>query len=306
MSVVYYGTISCSAHTQKGNPCTNLAYWSVQDSSNKSLRYLCGVHAKNSTRKKLPKDPEAGKKKRAELQRHQKEVESTARANQEEGKMGQVRVSPLRMFRSAPLIPGYLNVFPNNRHQNRQDGLGCAQLSPMRLGPVEHPQPGLPRSENLENFHQGNKCFPSELDSEGEPSQVFYSNQKEMYQSKVPQRHKKEAKYHRGKNKNIPAYAVWRDPDRKVVKLTYIQSRQLYCHYYQKLATQTQDYLKLKKKLQEGYNLNIVGYDGYPVTKSLEEHYLDPSRPFGHELVLYSLLVGEHPWVKHTNLQLEE
>ena len=47
-----------------------------------------------------------------------------------------------------------------------------------------------------------------------------------------------------------------------------------------------------------GFNLRIVGYDGYNVTMPLEEHYKDISRPFGHELVLYSMLKDEFVWRK--------
>lgn len=58
--------------------------------------------------------------------------------------------------------------------------------------------------------------------------------------------------------------------------------------------------------LNEGFNLNIVGYDAYQPTKTLEEHYLDDSKPFGHELVLYTLLsTTEYPWVKYTTLDFD-
>ncbi len=49
------------------------------------------------------------------------------------------------------------------------------------------------------------------------------------------------------------------------------------------------------------YNSQICGYDGYHVNKSIEEHYRDVSCPFGHELVLYSLLTTDkYPWTKYT------
>lgn len=39
----------------------------------------------------------------------------------------------------------------------------------------------------------------------------------------------------------------------------------------------------------------ICGFDGYPVAESLYHHYLDTSMPFGHELVLYTMLVEADP-----------
>lgn len=64
-----------------------------------------------------------------------------------------------------------------------------------------------------------------------------------------------------------------------------------------------QQFKKLKKYIDNGLNIQILGYDGYPVEKSLYEHYLDESKPFGHELVLYSMLTVEtpsdYPWNKY-------
>jgi len=57
--------------------------------------------------------------------------------------------------------------------------------------------------------------------------------------------------------------------------------------------------------LSEGVNLQIVGYDGYEVTRSLIDHYKDPSVPFGHELVLFTLLTEpnsqQYPWIVYKN-----
>ena len=48
----------------------------------------------------------------------------------------------------------------------------------------------------------------------------------------------------------------------------------------------------------------ICGYDAYqPDPAKLYEHYCDPSRPFGHELVLYTLLSvkdrEDYPWRRY-------
>jgi hypothetical protein len=62
------------------------------------------------------------------------------------------------------------------------------------------------------------------------------------------------------------------------------------------------EFLALNQMLNDGTNLQIVGYDGYRegVEQSLWDHFNDTSRPFGHELVLYTLLTvpnpDEYPW----------
>ena len=96
-------------------------------------------------------------------------------------------------------------------------------------------------------------------------------------------------------NKNIPLYSIHLDKNGAERRYTYVQSRYFYCHQYEKLAPKTDDFKKLKQMLNEGINLQIVGYDAYPITKSLQEHYEDPDKPFGHEIVLYTLLVVKDP-----------
>ena len=76
--------------------------------------------------------------------------------------------------------------------------------------------------------------------------------------------------------------------------------RYFYCHFYERLVTKEEDYVKLKELINNGYNLNIVGYDGYNVNKDLWIHYNDTKKPFGHELVLYTMLIEpdkeKYPW----------
>ncbi len=192
---------------------------------------------------------------------------------------------------------GYLKVFPNFRHQTRKDGFGCAQLSPMNLGPVHHGQPGLSPALNIENFHQGSKCFQQEVGPDGNPSTLFYENQQRFFEDPEPYRHKYKGKE---KNKNIPLYFVWIDQNGQEHHLTYVESRQFYCTFYELLATAREDFLTLKEYLKRGYNLQICGYDGRPVeTNDFEREYLDASKPFGHELVLAALLTvspATYPW----------
>ena len=77
-----------------------------------------------------------------------------------------------------------------------------------------------------------------------------------------------------------------------------------------------EDFIELQNKLERGYNLCIYGFDGrIPRAEHLTvlipsndqelidlmyKDYLDVSSPFGHEFVLYSMLVIEdsynYPW----------
>lgn len=284
--------------------CQRIAYYTLKN------EVRCGYHASKNERKVLPRNPHAKEIRIKQLKAHHTEVMTLAKENQSLGKKGSVRCTKLRMMQTPALIPGYLNVFPNNKHQNRQDGFGCASLSPMRLGPVDHGQPGLAKALNLENFHQGNKVFLEETEEaepkvwgskEPEPKQEFFKRQKAMYLDPNPHRHK----FPKMKgNKNIPLYSVWVKKDGNLQKCTYIESRQFYCTFYERLAVQTDDFKTLVNFIEKGVNLNIIGYDAPKngVT-DIEKHYLNETEPFGHELVLYTLLTAqpkEYPWRKYT------
>lgn len=116
---------------------------------------------------------------------------------------------------------------------------------------------------------------------------------------------------------------VWVDKQGQEVHLPYIESRQIYCTLYERLAEQEIALDQLRDIRLQGMNLNIVGYDGFDfrVKKGTDERkqeeisvaaklmacYLDPKQPFGHELCLVCLLVlkpEEYPWRIHKTLDI--
>jgi hypothetical protein len=295
----YYGEATCVATKANGLACVNKAYYIQSDV------LCCGVHSDKNKRQPLPENPDKDLNRARLLKTRQLIVEQTAQKNRQEGKMGAVVVSKLRMMKDPDHIDGYLKVFPNFKHQHRNDGFGCTSLSPKAIGPIDHGQPNLPIALNLENLHQSNKCFPSEIGENGNPTLEFYETQKKMYNDSIPHRHKEQALSKNnlsGGNKNIPVYSVWILPDGKEIHLGYFESREIYCTFYEMYTKNNTDLLKLKQMLRDGYNLQIIGYDAYPVDKSLDICYKDTSKPFGHELVLYTLLTQDppnYPWKHH-------
>lgn len=193
----------------------------------------------------------------------------------------------------AGLKHAYLNVFPNYRHANRLDGYGCSTLSPMKLGPVVHGMPGLPNALNLENFWQQSKRFASETDDQ------FRANRIKGFNDEVPHRHKIQGVK--------PLYWSWIDKDGEEHKLNYLESRQIYCTWYARLVSTMPEFYHLKDLLANGTSLRIVGYDAWPIEDDVDSAYQDISKPFGHERVLYTMLVTqevEWPWVKNKTLDL--
>lgn len=296
---IFWGQHQCQAvyksGKKRGEHCQNKAYYRDQG----QLR--CGTHSSKATRELLPKDPQAGQKHEEELQQRLDEVEIAQNQNFQEGLQGEVICQKLRMMKAPQYTHGFLLVFPNFKHQTRKDGFGCMSLSPKALGPIDHGMPGIPVALNLENFHQGAKVFPQEL--ENIPKALELRNQ--IYQDPVPHRHKF------GKRlPNSPAFSLYLDADGGEHRYNYLECRYFYCHWYERLAKETEDYKTLVRWLNQGKNLEIVGYDGYSLDTLYDQLrdsvevmwycYNDTSRPFGHEMALVALLIlpdpEDYPW----------
>jgi len=311
----YFAEHGCSAiNKSKKIRCSNKAYFSYTNAANTTI-LLCGQHSKSiKNRVKLPENPNKSTLVDAANELRNAEIEIAKNVNFEANRRGTVICTKMKMMKGIEYKLGFMSVFPNYKHQGRKDGFGCASLSPKSMGPIVHNQPGLPVALNLENFHQGNKVYPDELKEDGNPNDDFYIIQKMMYENKEPHRHKINKDGVEIRKPNAPAYSIFR---RKTISeaieevhLSYFESRQLYCNYYERFALVDVNFLKLKRLLADGYNLQIQGYDAYDVplpllvtevskAATLKKCYEDISRPFGHELALLSLLVleeAEYPW----------
>lgn len=238
--------------------------------------------------------------------KHTTHIEDIAENNKNNNILGKVLVSKLKMMQKPELIKGYINVYPNYKHQNRTDGFGCSMLSPKSLGPIEHNMSNLPTAKNLENYHQFAKFWEFELDflenGEFEIKSEYLQKRIDAYLDPTPYRHKynKKELLKYGKNINVPKFSIYYDKDCNIKTYNYLECRYFYCKFYQELASKETDFKYLQDKIKNGYNLNIVGYDGYNPTNNLMEMYSDTSKPFGHEMVLYTMLVeddtNKYPW----------
>lgn len=296
MQTNYFGEHTCYK-------CDKTAYYLFNNN------ICCGWHSTKSERKNLKKNPKA-KEYKIKLQKlRQDKINIEQELNKKNNIKGKVIISKLRMMRNPDFVDGVLNIYPNFKHQNRTDGFGCASLSPKSLGPVEHTMKNLPVCLNLENYHQGAKIWSFELAEPGEPSeellelnkitlkQEFKEKRINMYKDKFPYRHKydkKSLKKYGGKSKT-PLYSLYYDKFGNIKTYQYIQCRYFYCYYYELLTRNNKDLQKLKRMIQDGTNINIVGYDGYMPDKDIYYHYCDEGRPFGHELCLYVLLIIDDP-----------
>lgn len=336
MEPVWYGVSMCSAVYQsgakKGQSCGNKAYYSVTEAS--GIRYYCGVHSKKDNRTELPKNPNRSEEKASQYQDDLALVLQFSQVNLGSGRRGNVLVSGMKMRREVVGYPGYYKIFPNYKHGGRKDGYGCPALSPMSLGPVHHTIPWLPPARNIENYYQFAKVYGLEIDpNTNAQSSIFLEYRRNGYMDTTPHRHKFEKEYLNKfpEESRKTLYSIYTDRQGNPRIYTYIQSRYFYCKIYELLSSNTQELPYLKQLLASGTNLQIIGYDGHPIFKSTQHpnttpcsdennvdlnyhsqeeiknvvygYYLDPSMPFGHELVLYTLLsldnTIDYPWNRY-------
>jgi hypothetical protein len=202
---------------------------------------------------------------------------------------GAVGLQRMGMMKSVAQLPYWVCVFPNYRHANRKDGIGMATLSPMRLGPVVHGQPGFSNALNLEQFHQFSKRYTNESEEE------FRLAKERGFLDPVPHRRKQHGK---------PLYWSWVSASGVEHKLDYVTCRQFYCHFYELLVREQDEWTRLYNLVHVSkVNTQICGYDAFPIEPTKEaiyDAYKDESRPFGHERVLFTMLVladpFEYPW----------
>lgn len=327
----YHGESTCTSKKASGTRCEKKAYY--VSPSNKAV---CGWHREGS-KKQLPKDPNAKKKAAEKYKEHLKTVDAAQKANFEAKRPGTITIHKLRMRATLDQIPGVENIRPNHYEAGATDALGLSELSPMSMGPLsdtimsvenrhqsckvfpqlcrdggdetiasqivdlEKSLPDL--SDDVDQVMEAFQQIDELLENQHEPLPVFYDVRRSMQADKTPYRH--QAKFIAGHQhefkceiptrENAPLYSECEGK-----RYSYIQSRQLYCNEYETFALKSKQFKKLKSNIAAGRNIRICGYDGYTPTQSLAWHYLDRSKPFGHELVLYSLLTindaSQYPW----------
>lgn len=348
----YAGETRCqSVYKSSGQVCREWARWRSTTGDGK---LLCGIHSRKGKREPLADNPRADAIRLEQVQQRLRDADALATQRALSVVQSGTPVEPLvsaapfpgmrREYSFVP-APGYMPIFPNNKHGHAFGygrGFDASGLSPMRLGPVRHAQPGLPDALSIENYHQFGKVFPNEVQqgvpcecaraaewAHFKPAPAFYETRDAAYVDPVPHRHKSAAKEMKAANKdyvkgvrgagrsaNAPMYSVHLTPTGEERHYTYVESRYFYCHAMETLIGEKRaaEWAHLQQLLARGYALQIVGYDAYTPTgtdaESLYAHYCDGSRPFGHEMVILAMLVlsqvEQRPWrrfrAEHTQL----
>ena len=312
VSAVFKGEAACEKEE-----CSRVAYYRAIDDG----RVLCGLHSNKVARAALRVNPDARGRKESALFEAELFARRAAQDNLAAQREGKLILRQLVMFGGAPLERDFYTVLPNAKApKGNAVVFGMRSLSPMLLGPVLHGQPYVPPAENLENFHQFNKVFPNEIGVDGNPTQKWDTMRLVGYLDTEPHRHKfgpSKAEHMRAVgaakdgNANVPLYSVFFAPDGKMRRFSYVESRVFYCTFYERLAALQPDYARLVDLVcVKRANVLIAGYDARTVdpadsvdAETIATWYADPTRSFGHEMVLYTMLKlhatpDEYPWRK--------
>lgn len=256
---------------------------------------LCGVHSRGKDRVQLTK-PTKGERNAFNAARDERifaQANARAKENRKAGRKGTVKIYHMRMMKRIEYPLGYMPVFPNRRHGDRTDGMGCPSLSPFNIGPI--PLHGSPSEcVSLEAFQQWSKCFKHEVEMDGTIPR-FYVERDRVFSTPG------EAQRHKASMEDF-AFFVHVGADGMERRYSYLESRVFYCTYYDIMARKLDEYRKLERMLTRGYDLLICGYDAKHSEEELEDLdrcYSAMIIPFGHELVLYTMLTGkDKPWEK--------
>lgn len=145
-----------------------------------------------------------------------------------------------------------------------------------------------PPAKNLENLWQFSKVYPSQVDSNGEPTEEWGRWQRAGWNDSKAHR------YPMGKG-TIPLYSFWNGEH-----LDYIKARKrIYAPEYARYVVRTNSFRILREQYMEcelhNKELILLDYDAYDhilLNQSLVDVINNPEKKMGHAFVLIMMLTG--------------
>lgn len=184
--ICYEGTVQCSESIVNKGLCKNAGRWYNEDQGH--FVYVCGVHKRRlkGAPQAMPKMSQNQKDSYdiVRMREHERSVEEARVSRCAQGLKGRILFGKIRMRHNIELIGGVRDIYPNLHDENRITGFGCSSLSPRFARLIDHKQPGLCPTAQLETLHQQSKMFL------WEDQPTFDINQKIKFADPTPYRHK--------------------------------------------------------------------------------------------------------------------
>ena len=278
--------VTCQGHKKNGDDCINLSSFYYNG------KYFCCVHKpkNNLTGKiiRLKVDPQIAIDRQNAYMKHMKTVKKHDRK-------GKIIMENLNFGTVPVYMDGCYMIFANKAPRHKGYGIHMPDLSPMIMGPIIH---NKAVSRILENWWKSCKVYDFEIDHDSDSvKKTFYETQKKwMNLDKVNL--KKSKFYPKEPKKSFDKvnmkFVLFPNDDKRY---TYIDSRSVYVKLYKQYATKTVSYRKLVKLLNDGYDICLCSYNSIDTNNELslsdiKKRMNDPDKSFGHEFVLYSMLMN--------------
>jgi len=311
----FSGSLPCgqsyASGKRQGERCVEVARYFEEG------KFFCGMHSSSSDsiRQALPKrnKEEQVRHQRLQDEKYEALVQDAAQQNRKAGRIGEVVLFKKQMLHNVTRQAGYRDYYPNFKDHHPPGGVGMPLLSPKQPFQVIHGQPHVPIATSIENFHQQSKCYFWETMDQ------FRIHRNAGFQCMEPHRHKTpQSVLHCMKNAGLSVEEqkeeddssrqwrcfVWMDENEQEHELEMSASRQFYCKFYEQYVRNRLEFKQMQDALNRGENIRICGYDARPLRKdNYEDEYLDSSRSFGHERVLWTMLKiskeSDWPWRKY-------
>lgn len=235
----------------------------------------------------------------SEKLRTARQIDEARQRNALYGQAGSVRLQQQYHFRDKSVqdkrwrrLPGFRNI---------SVGSGAKKwkaLSPLYLGPVSHAEEdsagALAPAGSLDNLWRYSQVFAEDVGKDGEPNEAWLQRRRLGFALPKGERQVRGSKR---RSNEAPLFWYWRGQHLDAVTAR----KEIYCHLYAALVVDCDLYRELDLMVQQGFNIQLFGYEAYDFveeSKTLLQAIEDPQGSFGHEFVLYGLLTRDAAWTR--------
>jgi hypothetical protein len=195
---------------------------------------------------------------------------------------GILRVVNIGRRFSYPIYPGYRNICVCNRTRSK-----TKELASVNMGPITKPLVNdlftLWMKSKIcdEDFDQNGDYIKSYLRRISERNEFEYSTDIDYWKDRKT------------------LFYYWQGKELNEIEAR----RKIFCPLYVEFARETDSFRKIRKLLQDGYNVQLIGYDTVSYSSAydpnghiLEEIFNDPKIPYSNAHVLAGMLTKNHVW----------
>jgi hypothetical protein len=195
---------------------------------------------------------------------------------------GNLRVVNIGRRFSFPVYLGYKNICIANRTRSK-----TKELASINMGPITKPS-----VNDLFTLWMKSKICDEDFDQNGDyiKSYLRRISERNEFEYSTDIDYRKDRK---------TLFYYWQGKELNEIEAR----REIFCPLYVEFARETDSFRKIKKLLEDGYNVQLIGYDTVswssaydPDGQLLKDIFNDPSTLFSNAHVLAGMLTNNHVW----------